>query len=141
MRGLGLQEPNVHCTEGKPPGAAAGTRPQWTPQALWPGSLSLLKYLWEQCRSPEGPGWLPSLGATQKLGAKFVLLGGGMLRIELNQMEDDMVPLGSQAHKPRVLRFPAPPPGPPQSTAWNSPEQPVSTFSDSQKEPCGVEPS
>lgn len=40
--------------------------------------------------------------------AKFVVLGGRLLRIELNQIEDDRVPLGPQAHKPKsaVVLFP-----------------------------------
>lgn len=57
--------PGTHwftVVEGKPPGAAAETRPHWAPQALVPISWSLLKYLWEQGRNPEGPRWLHKPG-------------------------------------------------------------------------------
>lgn len=77
-------------------------------------------------------------GGNLETRANFVLLAGGVLRIELHQTEDNRLS-GSQTQSAAAVS--RPPIGPPQSTAWNSPEQPVSTFSDSQKEPCGVEPS
>lgn len=97
------RNPLVHCAEGKPPGAAVETRPHWIPLAC-PGAI---------CESSAGAlraqGGHASLGTDSTtpghLWIKFVFLGGRLLRIELNQMEDDGVSLGPQAHKPRVLWF------------------------------------
>lgn len=77
--------------------------------------LSLPKYLWEQCRSPEGPTWLhkPLRRMPHPLDdprQSFFL--GGALRIELNQREDGCLlqnPKGPQAHKPKSCVVPPPP--------------------------------